>query len=542
MTTYWYEGRCPQTGALRRLPRTAIAETAARELMRDLARDDQYAAEGKMYGILLVETATGEHRTLKAFSGLLNRQSTVDGWVPPIPGRDQIVLQERQTLAHLNAIRDELRVLQQLPDRQHYVTQRQVCEQQRKELRDRHRQRKAHRDQQRQRLHATLTGESLAIALEQLNNQSRQDGIERRRLIHHHTQILTPLIEKIDQVDHRIRQLKQQRKERSRTLQAQMHTAYQLTNFEGTSLPLHQISPSAPLPTGTGDCCAPKLLHYAAIHRLKPIAMAEFWWGPSTPNGDKVQGQFYGACAERCQPIMGFLLSGLSSSSIPLTIQTPTPKTSQPIAILYEDDHLIAVNKPAGLLSVPGRYLHTHDSVLSRLRQQQSTLDSLTAIHRLDQDTSGILLLAKDRDTHRQLSRQFQTRQVHKVYEAILSGRLDDRTTPACGEISLPLWSDPGDRPRQKVDDQQGRPSMTRFQVLGHTDNATRIQFIPLTGRTHQLRVHAAHPRGLGLPILGDRLYGSAMEGDRLYLHAKEIRFYHPHQDKDLYLKTETPF
>jgi tRNA pseudouridine32 synthase/23S rRNA pseudouridine746 synthase len=260
--------------------------------------------------------------------------------------------------------------------------------------------------------------------------------------------------------------------------------------------------------------------------------MAEFWWGSVSAKGDKVPGQFYGACAERCQPLMGFLLSGMPRRSPPAT----QPLTDLSLPILYEDEWLIAVNKPAGLLSVPGRYCDRQDSVLSRLSALFPNSPDLLAIHRLDQDTSGILLVARDRDTYRHLSQQFQQRQVHKVYEALLAGAI----AVDQGIIELPLWADPSDRPYQKVDWQQGKPCLTRFRVLAREGNLTRIELIPVTGRTHQLRVHAAHPKGLGTPILGDRLYGHEIKGDRLYLNARELWFAHPKSGQRLHLQTQT--
>jgi tRNA pseudouridine32 synthase/23S rRNA pseudouridine746 synthase len=199
---------------------------------------------------------------------------------------------------------------------------------------------------------------------------------------------------------------------------------------------------------------------------------------------------------------------------------------------------LIAVDKPPGLLSVPGRYRDTFDSVLSRLRHLLPDGMALMAVHRLDQGTSGILLLARNQQSHRQLSQQFQHRQVHKVYEAILSGLL----TIDNGVIELPLWGNPENRPYQQVDEEQGLSSLTRFQVMAKEGDWTRVEFIPLTGRTHQLRVHAADSRGLGVPILGDRLYGCRAVASRLHLHARELRFQHPQSGETLHLQTKTPF
>ncbi|MBD2343776.1 RluA family pseudouridine synthase [Anabaena subtropica] len=524
---YWYEGYCRQSGDFLRLPRTDLAEAIAHSLMQHLATDELYSREGKMYGILLVETLSGERRVIKAFSGLLNGQSVVDSWVPAIPGREQVALEEARTLAELDAIKQELITLNQQPEKQQYATLAREFEQQLQAMSDRHRDRKYQRQQKRQLLWETLSQAALTIALEELDEESRQDGIERRRLKQQRDRILQPLEEAIASRNLRIQQLKQKRKALSRQLQAQMHAAYSLMNFLGQSLSLQQLMPGGSIPTGTGDCCAPKLLHYAATHQLKPLTMAEFWWGSSSE--DKIQGEFYGACVERCQPLMGFLLSG---------IKPKTLGSQEEISIIYKDKWLIAVNKPAGLLSVPGRYFHTQDSVLSRLRHLLPEGMMLAAVHRLDQDTSGILLLARDSQTYRQINRQFQQRQVHKVYEAILAGTV----SIDAGIIDLPLWGNPHNRPYQQVDWQHGKPSVTHFRAIAREGDYTRVEFVPLTGRTHQLRVHASDARGLGVVILGDRFYGCTAEATRLHLHAKELRFQHPHSGDTLHLQVETPF
>ncbi len=537
---YWYEGHCPESGDRLKLPRTSMSEAIAHGLMQQFSNNDCYSREGKMYGILLVELPNGEKRVLKAFSGLLNGCSVVDGWVPPIPGRDEVAFEEARTLAELDAIKQEIITLKQLTERQQYKTLFDQFEQQLQAMSDRHRDCKHQRQEKRQQIYNTLKKEALTIALEQLDEESRQQGIERRQLKRQQNAVLQPLQQLITATDAQISELKQQRKILSRQLQAQMHATYSLTNFSGRSRSLQQLMPEGS-PTGTGDCCAPKLLHYAATNNLKPLAMAEFWWGASSVNQDKIQGEFYGACAERCQPLMGFLLSGLKPISISnkdfYTTSQLFPSKAE-IPVIYEDEWLIAVNKPAGLLSVPGRYRDRQDSVLSRLRHQLADGMALVSVHRLDQETSGILLLARDRQTHRQLSQQFQQRQVHKVYEAILAGAV----TVEQGVIDLPLWGDPENRPEQKVDWQHGKPSLTHFQVMAREGDYTRVEFTPLTGRTHQLRVHAADARGLGVTILGDRLYGCCAVTSRLHLHARELRFEHPQLRQRLHLQASTPF
>ena len=508
-----------------------------------------------MYGVLLVTTPTGEQQVLKAFSGLLNGESVVAGWVPPLPGRDRAALAEAATLACLATLKQDLLTLQadRQPLQQHYQELAATHAHQLAQLKLHHQQSQLLRQQQRQSLLAALTGADLTSALAQLDDQSRREGGDRRRLKQHHEAALQPLKQKLDHIEQRIRRLKQERQQRSQQLQAQLYASYQLSNFAGQSLPLAELMPHGLLPTGTGECCAPKLLHYAATHHLTPWAMAEFWWGTT---GDRVSGQFYGACAERCQPLMGFLLSGLGlqeNSIEPMLLSVSGSEPPPPVlelTMLYQDDWLIVIDKPAGLLSVPGRSRDRQDSVLTRLQhaalsnqptppnsklKTQNSELNIFAVHRLDQDTSGILVFARDRDTHRQLQQQWQRQQVHKVYEAVLPGIV----SLAHGIIDLPLWSDPTDRPYQKVDHQRGKPSLTEFRVLSHTATTTRVEFIPRTGRTHQIRVHAAV--GLGLSIVGDRLYSHNF-GDRLHLHARELQITHPQTGKPLRLRSTTPF
>jgi tRNA pseudouridine32 synthase / 23S rRNA pseudouridine746 synthase len=519
--TYWYTGTCPYNGELLQLPRTQEVEAIARELMTQLSPDNRFAREGKMYGVLLAETNIGDRVVLKAFSGRLNGESTIDGWVPAIPGRDRVAAAEAETLADLAAMKQGLIELDRSAEREQYRLLADEFTAKLEQLAIEHRQRKEFRHQERAKFIAILSDKTLKIALDQLEENSRQDKRERRQFKQERNRVLQPLQKILDQTDAQIRDLKQQRKIRSRQLQVQMHDAYRLMNFLGTSISLRELMPAG-IPTGTGECCAPKLLHHAAIHQLKPIAMTEFWWGENSM--DKRRGEFYGACIDRCQPLMGFMLSGLSSQA-----------HGAALPIVYEDKYVIAVDKPAGLLSVPGRYLDGQDCVLTRLRQLFPGEEIFT-VHRLDRDTSGILLLARDRDTYQHLTQQFHDRQVHKVYEAILGGHLSHQISS--GSIDLPLWGDPHDRPRQKVDLDRGKPSQTDFQVLSQIGNYTRIEFKPVTGRTHQLRVHAADPQGLGVPILGDRLYGCQANIDHLHLHARELSFTHPTRSTLIQLQT----
>lgn len=527
---YWYEGICPGTGKLLRLPRTLLSEKIAVGLMQQLKNEAIYAHEGKMYGVLLVETNQGKLGVIKAFSGLLNGQSNVTGWVPQIPGKSLVALAENFTLSSLEDIKQEILNLQQLPERGEYQRLLSEYELIRQEINIRHQQSQQKRHQQRKLLSQTLAPEKLSVAIKQLEAESRRDGMEKRNLKRHWHQILQPLKDSIARVDQRIRELKHQRQQLSRQLQSQMQAAYTLTNFAGHTISLSQLMAKPFIPTGTGDCCAPKLLHYAATHSFKPIAMAEFWWGKSSPKGNKVVGNFYGACVERCQPLMGFLLSGLPTPSISIS--------NQSIPLVYEDESLMVINKPSGLLSVAGRGSNNFDSVESRLRQKHPHLIDLKAVHRLDQDTSGLLILAKNLPTYQNLSLQFQEKKVTKIYEAILAGNI----TQSKGTIDLPLWGNPQHRPLQEVNWHKGKPSVTHFQVIHKTANDTRIKFFPVTGRTHQIRVHASSPQGLGVPIKGDRFYGIQDNSERLYLHARKISFQHPNSSKTIDLEVNTPF
>ncbi|WP_410175911.1 RluA family pseudouridine synthase [Pseudanabaena galeata] len=539
--TYWYEGICPYSGELLRLPRTLQVEAIAQNLMQELKHSYPENAEGKMYGVLLAKSSTGKRLVLKAFSGLLNGQSDREGWVPPIAGREKVAIEESITLSKLATIKQELIELSEIPEQLQYNSQSQEYEAQFQALSDRHQVSKQERQVKRSQLLAALTGKELEIALKDLDRESQQEKMARRDFKRDRDQVLLPLREIITLADSKMQILKQQRRELSRTLQTQLHNAYVLTNFAGETRSLRELITEGAMPTGMGDCCAPKLLHYAATHNLIPLAMVEFWWGSPSLDGYKIQGEFYGACVERCQPLMGFLLSGRRSPPAPLKKggeELFKGDLGESLPIVYEDEHLIAIAKPPELLSIPGRYLDTQDSVLSRLRQSFGADVSIYPVHRLDRQTSGILLFARDLESLRSLSEQFQKREIHKIYEALISGKIERQQ----GTIDLPLWGNPENRPYQQVDLLRGKPSVTKFRLLGQVGNYSRMEFIPLTGRTHQLRVHSADSQGLGIPILGDRLYGCLAVTSRLHLHARELTFRHPRSQECIHLQIPVPF
>ena len=288
-------------------------------------------------------------------------------------------------------------------------------------------------------------------------------------------------------------------------------------------------------PSGAGECCAPKLLQYAFQHGLKPLALAEFWVGASPANELRREGQFYAPCSGRCVPILRFMMQGLD---LERTVkENDAEALCRQVEIIYEDESLVVVNKPAGLLSVPGK---TEELSLSAYLKTQNGYAYLMPAHRLDQDTSGLIVLAKTEEVYKALQAYFQRRDILKRYEALIKGeRLMDE-----GVIALPLLPNPFDRPRQMVSLDHGKPAITRYKIRERrADGTIFVDFYPQTGRTHQLRVHAAHPEGLNAPILGDRLYGNGTEeSDRLMLHAAEIRFVHPVTKEEMHFCIPSPF
>lgn len=326
---------------------------------------------------------------------------------------------------------------------------------------------------------------------------------------------------------------REERRRRSQALQLWLFDQYRFLNAHGERKRLvdvwqdYHCSPRIrnkyPLPPGgTGDCCAPKLLQYAYLHGQKPLCMAEFWWGPSPRTDIRQHGRFYPACRGKCKPVLTWMLQGLKVEPNPEEQQQPPLD----ITTVYEDDAIIVVNKPSGMLSVPGRI--GNNSVATIL--QQRFPHSLLA-HRLDMLTSGLMVAAKNREVYRNLQQQFSNHTVRKRYVALLDGVPAQKK----GTVSLPLLCDPINRPRQVVDYERGKEAVTDYEVVG-----SYIYLYPHTGRTHQLRMHCAHPDGLGCPIRGDELYGHP--ADRLYLHAERLEFVHPVTGEHVAFEQEADF
>jgi tRNA pseudouridine32 synthase / 23S rRNA pseudouridine746 synthase len=329
-------------------------------------------------------------------------------------------------------------------------------------------------------------------------------------------------------------ELDAQRAARSNALLSEIQSHYRFMSARGDSRTVRELFAPALPPGGAGDCAAPKLLSWAYALGVTPIALAEFWWGAPPADGGRRSGQFYPPCRGKCAPILRHMLDGLDVA----WSRSPgaAPHDEHAIRIVLEDAHVVVIEKASGLLSVPGRHAALRDSVLTRLRTWYPDATGPLLVHRLDLETSGLLLVARDLETFVSLQRQFASRTVHKTYAALVDGvPRGDR-----GVITLPLRVDVDDRPRQIHDPVHGKDAVTEWRVRSREPSRTRVAFTPRTGRTHQLRVHAAHPQGLDAPIVGDRLYGR--DDDRLMLHAERLTFVHPATGRDTTVESPAPF
>ena len=359
--------------------------------------------------------------------------------------------------------------------------------------------------------------------------ESQFQKAELKRIQARWQQSIDTIKEDLAQSDRKIAEWKAERQERSATLQQLIFKHFVMLNANGESRDLCEIfadTPQGTPPAGAGECAAPKLLQYAYAHDMRPISMGEFWVGESPKDVIRREGCFYPSCKAKCEPILGWMLQGLDVEPNP--IENGNRETA--IDIVYEDKWLLAVNKPEGTLSVPGKI--DADSLQDAIEREYNALIT----HRLDMATSGILIFAKDKDTHKMMQDLFKDRKISKRYIAVVDGVV----TQEEGTISLPLIANIEERPLQMVDYDHGKEAITHYKVIERTSNTTRIAFYPVTGRTHQLRMHSAHKDGLNCPIVGDTLYGKASE--RLMLHAESISFSHPYTGKMLTITSPCPF
>lgn len=480
---------------------------------------------GKMFGVLVVEKKDGQLGFISAFSGKLYNSNHHKGFVPPVfdtlheggfykKGEAEINILNRR-IENMESdqgyidVTDKLKTLEQ--------DETEILQLFKKHLKSAKHQRKI----QRENIQYHPDSPEYKEAMVTLDKESIHDHYQLKKLKKSFQLAQEILRKEMEMYATVIKEIKDQRRKKSGELQSLLFQNYRFLNARHEYkdlVEIFDIHDDFTPPSGAGECAAPKLLQYAFMHQLKPVAMAEFWFGVSPGSEIRKHGMFYPACISKCKPILSHMMIGLQVEENPLLVN---PAKGKSLPVIYEDEAIIIVNKPPEFLSVPGKTIS--DSVSERVKNMCPDIKGPVVIHRLDMSTSGIMILAKNKDVHQFLQRQFITRKIHKRYVAILEGRWNG---PLSGEIKLPMRVDLDNRPRQLVCDQYGKPSHTKYDIVSTDDHFTRIYFYPVTGRTHQLRVHASHPGGLNLPIWGDDLYGT--KKDRLYLHADTIEFIHP--------------
>ena len=516
---------------------------------------------GRMFGVLIVKNTQGEIGYLSAFSGkqiaeqsgtrAINteqsntEQSNTDesliNFVPPVvdlSAQTDFFHAENKVINRLNGQLESLLAAPQLAQKQEALAL--ALSQQNKQLaqhRDIMAKNKQVRKSKRSEAKAQLSGDELALRLKALAQESVDDKNQLRDLKTYWHECISQIQQQVNVLDDEIKAIKKTRKQLSTRLQKKLFKQYRLLNSAGEEKDLLELFAKAiyPVPpAGTGDCAAPKLLQYAFKHQLKPIAMAEFWWGKSPKSEIRQHKNFYPACSGKCQPILPHMLEGVAVDDNPLLINPALGKT---LPIVYQDHDIVVVNKPHEFLSVPGKNIE--DSVYSRIKQQFPNASGSYIVHRLDMSTSGLMVLALTKRAQKNLQQQFVNRQIKKRYVALLEGEIgennlqkvnaDDKNqvSKKQGEINLPLRGDLDDRPKQLVCFKQGKQAKTQWQVIETRGGKTKLYLYPETGRTHQLRVHCAHYQGLHMPILGDDLYGST-KSHRLHLHAQQLILSHP--------------
>ena len=509
---------------------------AAEEVQHYLSKQSDWQEElsqGKMFGVLIVQTEDGSIGYLTAFSGILAGKNIHPYFVPPV--YDLLQPQgffkiEEENISAIN------RRIRRLEEDKKYIDLRSNLTQTTQSAQDALSIAKIQlKEAKEKRELLRKTGQLDAKEEADLIRESQFQKAEYKRLERSWKDKIASLQVEAGNWEKQIQELKTERKVRSAALQQQLFEQFRMLNYRGEVITLcdifEQTVHKTP-PAGAGECAAPKLLQQAYLHHWKPIAMAEFWWGNSPKNEVRHHGYYYPACKGKCEPILRHMLQGLEVEANPM--QQEAERGNEKLNIVYEDQWLLIINKPAGMLSVPGKERQT--SIYDLARKAYPEAEGPMIVHRLDMATSGLLIIAKDKKTHQHLQAQFKNRSIRKKYIALLDGIVPEDE----GTIELPLCPNPLDRPRQMVDTQYGKPAITYYQVLERTDKYTRIAFYPHTGRTHQLRVHAAHPSGLHCPIIGDELYGK--KDKRLYLHAESIEFTHPVNGQSMCITEKADF
>lgn len=491
-------------------------------------------SKGKMFGVLVVKTSDGRIGFLAAFSGNLAGSNVHDYFVPPVYDLlrpDGFFRIGESEISEMN------RKVSELQRCDEYVGLKKKLEEtvndgvmKLAKAKEWIKEGKRKRDEIRKS--AVLTAEEEFA----LVRESQFQKAEYKRLENSIKEEKRLVQERLKAFDDEISALKNERKVRSADLQKRLFMKFEMLDALGERKNLIEIfkdTPQVMPPAGAGECALPKMLQYAYLNGMHPLAMGEFWCGMSPKDEIRQDGKFYPSCKGKCEPILKHMLVGLDVAPNPLLDDN---FKGAKLDILYEDEWIVVVDKPSGMLSVPGK--NDIDSVSQRLHEMYPEATGPLVVHRLDMATSGILLAAKDKDVHAALQALFETRCISKEYTAILDG------VPACGvgEVSLPICLNPLDRPRQMVDYELGKPALTKYEILKVMGDRCMVKFLPHTGRTHQLRVHSAHSLGLGSPISGDELYGNPSSASRLCLHASRLVFTHPVTKKVVDIKSPVPF
>ncbi len=495
-------------------------------------------AVGKMFGILLVQNQQGEVGYLSAFSGKIADGHQLAHFVPPVFDMLEPDGFFRKGQEELSQITEQIKQLAGNPLIATYKTELTTKEAAGFLAIQDHRARMitGRRDRKERRVIAqkNLNNEDFLQMKHRLSKESIQQKNHLRDLKFHWDEQSQKARDNLSYFTDEITVLKRQRRDLSYSLQQRLFDNYRFLNKDGVHKNLrdvfkvtHQQVP----PAGAGECAAPKLLQYAFQHDLKPLAMAEFWWGQSPKSEIRKHQHFYAACLGKCRPILTHMLEGIDVDENPLLTNPAEGKT---IKIVYQDDVMVVINKPVNFLSVPGKNIE--DSVYLRMKQSYPSATGSLIVHRLDMLTSGLMVIALNKDVHKKLQKQFINRTVKKRYVALLDGLLDADE----GIVDLPLRVDLDDRPRQLVCYEYGKAAKTKWQVIARNNNQTKVYFHPITGRTHQLRIHSAHINGLNTAIVGDDLYGTKAE--RLYLHAETLELNHPTTKALMHFQVEAEF
>ncbi len=513
-----------------------IVEVARQQLCAYLEGQSVWHAEinrGKMFGVLVVEDSAGSLGFVAAFSGYLDKKTLHPYFVPPIIN----LLEEdgffRREEAIISAINERIANAERTTQLDSARTQlEQITLLERQELEQLRANYATSRVMRRRQRSEGCSEEQLATMA---TESQRQKGALRRRELHF-TTLRAPLEQTIATITEQRAALQEERQQRSAALQELIFSRFRPLNGRAEAKDLltifEEYNHSTP-PAGSGECAAPKMLHYAFQNGLRPIAMGEFWWGESTHGEVRQHLHYYAACRGKCHPILGHMLRGLEVEPPPT--RTPEEELLRALSVIYEDEYIVAFNKPSGLPSVRG-VNHTL-SLQSIVEERYPHLNANHLIvHRLDMDTSGIIIVAKSAEVQRNLQQQFATHTIRKRYIALVEGII----TPSKGAISLPLSLDHLDRPRQRVDHKGGKEAYTHYAVIASNERGSRLALYPQTGRTHQLRIHCAHHEGLNAPIVGDRLYGNP--SSRLMLHAEQITLLHPSTKRKFTLRAECEF